>query len=1350
MAIRDQRHTNATHGTRARRRPFRARGGLVGSAIVLASLGASSAAEAQMDVAPPLPNVLILLDTSGSMERLPNGQLPAIDTVTASIDPMQKSRWIDALEVLGGDFVNYSAIQVPRNTVDFANEYSLVSSGASAPPYDYGYYLPHFRPMANGCTPGPAVPKGPWPFTYPALSTAPYTQSFGPTSFGWRTYTGATPALSPLQMTNCPSAATPSNIQDSLGVLSTFQYQARFGLMTFDNLPAPNTGYPGSVQSALDGVTGQWSYFPGWYNSTASATFGWPSGCSATADPATAHAFEVGARNPGAPPWEGPLVPLASADDATTLTTVNNQIRYAMFAMRPYGATPIGPMMADAYYYYRGDPHGPAQVDPQNACRGSFIILITDGFPNEDLRPGCQDTTDPNTQNTFPLTPYPGSPPTCTSTSPGCCPSMRAEDIAFQLANPPAGTPPVKTFVVGFSLSDESTPPNPIYCTEDDTQFGPPLQPLVDCAAGSAYLAKYPQNTPCCTLDNIAYNGGTGQAYIASSADTLRAALVSAMSAATASTSTSRTVPVFVSASSSTTGGQYQFQSSFKVSPFGAWTGTLERVRWTCQGTPLAPTQQTFSPTLGDDFAANLNSAPANRHFLSWNGVILGSGGTLSHDSTGTVRPNYPPASGDTDGVEKIPGVAIPNSYAPPTSTTSTSGPNFVSDPNMTYQVMSLSSTCLANPTDTTANPDGCKQKYLNFALGQSQPNAAWYTRVGNAFGDIYHATPVNVGLPNAFIRDSSYAAFRAGQLSRPPVLLAATNDGILHAFQEDVTTETQNELWGFVPPRVMTAIPSIYGGGHALLMDSAPVAKDVAFGPSGSSTSQPWGRSRLDVRAGKANWRTVVVGGITAGGGYYALDVTDTNHPQFLWQLTKDQGLPLFGSTPGTPAIGAVYYRESLGQDPIETPVAFLPGGADAPWTANQSCPRWDATSALYPLPANTRASARCFVGAAESFTVVRLWDGKVLRSFRNNPAGDGTANHPIDATSPVTLMQTGAAPLNPVPSFSGIDSPITGAVALYPAGTGSVTTRAFVGDIDGTLWKVDVSNADPQNWTFQIFHDAYGLETGSTAAMMGQPIATQPITTVDRVGDITVLYATGDQNTFASTNVNHVWSVTERTSYNATSGITTFTPIVNWHLRFDTGLTPTGPLTLFNQMVYFSTFSPDSAVAGACLNGSGTLWSMNYLDDSKVDSLPMPGFTLGAGEAIGASTAGSGYSIPSTCRYGGTASAPASFANQPDPTQPTFRCIALDPGSVVFGAGITERPTCVATSAMPFDPYTGMTTSHQDVSAVTPGNFQLVVQTGPTAGTGAGGSTTKTLPRTLVAPVSQTRVSSWASIVE
>src|SRR5258708_956422 len=134
--------SNGTHETEGRptlrrsffRRSRLAAGGTL-TAILLASLLAPTTAHAQSDVAPALPNVLILLDTSGSMERMPNSSIPPVAVGTTSTTV--KNRWIQALEVLGGGISNYKMVAIDRNSTDFKTEYSLGGTN----PYDSGYYL---------------------------------------------------------------------------------------------------------------------------------------------------------------------------------------------------------------------------------------------------------------------------------------------------------------------------------------------------------------------------------------------------------------------------------------------------------------------------------------------------------------------------------------------------------------------------------------------------------------------------------------------------------------------------------------------------------------------------------------------------------------------------------------------------------------------------------------------------------------------------------------------------------------------------------------------------------------------------------------------------------------------------------------------------------------------------------------------------------------------------------------------------------------------------------------------------------------------------------------------------------
>jgi type IV pilus assembly protein PilY1 len=353
------------------------------------------------------------------------------------------------------------------------------------------------------------------------------------------------------------------------------------------------------------------------------------------------------------------------------------------------------------------------------------------------------------------------------------------------------------------------------------------------------------------------------------------------------------------------------------------------------------------------------------------------------------------------------------------------------------------------------------------------------------------------------------------------------------------------------------------------------------------------------------------------------------------------------------------------------------------------------------------------------------------VLRSFRNDPMTSSSLKY--DSTSPVFAWQsTGLAP-NIVGTYQGIDAPLSGAVAIYPGAVGSVTTRLFVGDSDGDLWKVDTTDTDPLKWKVELFADAHAGLTYTLGGDVPQPVTVPPVVSVDPLGNITVVMATGDQNTFSNNNRNHVLSVKETLNFATTPP--TATPSVNWKLDFTGGITPTGPLSLFSGNVFFSTFSPNVATDSTCLSGEGTIWGVDYYQVEPGTSLPIARLQQQSGETIAGSCPG-----------------PYANADARVGLNNFFRCIPLTPGTIVFGSGITQRPSCVdsATTATT-DPYLGGSMSHQTITDINQGSFQLVAQTGPKAGTtDTAGTTTKTFTRTLVAPVSVTRIDSWAPIIE
>jgi type IV pilus assembly protein PilY1 len=136
-------------------------------AVSLSSTRSFAQAEAQK----PSPNVLLLVDSSGSMEFKTNGEFPTCDPVGTT---SERSRWIDLVEVLTGQFAGYSCWTQDRSSADFRTEFSM----GGVTPYDYGYVNPYHRPMSNLCAYGPGVaPSASSPYEWPnrAVNTFPFT-----------------------------------------------------------------------------------------------------------------------------------------------------------------------------------------------------------------------------------------------------------------------------------------------------------------------------------------------------------------------------------------------------------------------------------------------------------------------------------------------------------------------------------------------------------------------------------------------------------------------------------------------------------------------------------------------------------------------------------------------------------------------------------------------------------------------------------------------------------------------------------------------------------------------------------------------------------------------------------------------------------------------------------------------------------------------------------------------------------------------------------------------------------------------------------------------------------------------
>lgn len=1215
------------------------------SRISLVALAAASItltaqnASAQTDVTLQLPNAILLVDSSASMEFKATEpgdknepELPKCDPKKSGKESNEASRWIDLIEVLTGTIDDRRCESIPRSGKDaegFRSEYAI---GSVNPP-DYGFDTPFHRVMSGTCAPGPH------PEAYVALDTAPYSfpSGLGASKESWLRFhpyddVGSTCST----FTQAPD-----------GLLDTFSDTVRFALMTFDGKKGAQIGALSGGQKAdfQGGVDGLWSYFVG-----ASPAAGRPAGC--TVD----QVQEVGARNIFAPPWEGRMVILPAVDggDAEVRTT-NQQVQDVLIASRPFGATPIAALLADARaYIYEEDGTWPDPAesgrdlgpkdDPyvNGGCRPQIAILLTDGEPNMEMRPFCEGID-------------------------GVCPY----DEAWETARIMAEDLPVKTktFVIGFALADlpEGEVPNATSCADLPVGYAE----TEICVETDAKPLSDALRT-CCVLDRIAFNGGTDQAFFAESTTDLRQALSGALS--TVVDKTTRTTPVVSSAGSAV--GSRVF-TEFVPQRFNLWDGVLQRERWECVSMSAEP--QAVDIAAGDDFVHNVNQDGGDSRNLFT--VIGDPSGDNSIYSDRSIRPF---ATNVVDGVDAYSGASH----------------WFKSD-----DVSAIPPKAMAvSNCDDADSPIGCRDLFMKWTLGTSDPIAGEPHRCPNGkcslIADIFHSTPTVVeSVPADGIADETFERFIGEMLAakRKSALYTSSNDGFFHAFDMDVTGPTNNELFAFVPPAVLPRLQSQYGGNHMLLLDGVPVIRDVPARVTTANSAPIFERGIGDADAG--SWRTIAIQGFgSSQGGYFALDVTDPERsnndansgPRFLWQLTTSKGsTPLFGGMGATPLITTLFVKDN--GKTREVPVAVLPGGNASPVPG--ACTRSVDGHLSTVIPGT---QIQCYGRTpsdygAQSLTIVRLDTGKILRTFRH-------------AEDPNIGIFGGVA------ESSAIRSPMTGTPVAYPGRTGAVADRIFVGDRDGTLWRLNTAEPDPKDWKLQIFFDAYTTHNDPSER---QPIVTAPVLSVTPTGDVTVAFATGDQEVISATTgmKNYIYSLTEERVGRVVKSI------VNWSESFDDGERVTGPLALFNKAVFFSTFAPQPADGpNPCKPGDSRIWGMHYLTpNAGTGGLPMlPENPQNPTEGQVVS------SLPSSAIVG------AANADR----------------AVIFGVTVAQQPTCEsAPEEQQLEGYFGFTSgTFTSSTAAVKGAFELVVD----AGAAGRGRMSLLPPRTPVV------IDSWVGITE
>jgi type IV pilus assembly protein PilY1 len=424
--------------------------------------------------------------------------------------------------------------------------------------------------------------------------------------------------------------------------------------------------------------------------------------------------------------------------------------------------------------------------------------------------------------------------------------------------------------------------------------------------------------------------------------------------------------------------------------------------------------------------------------------------------------------------------------------------------------------------------------------------------------GDILHSRPAVVHYDtdhNGILNEADDAFIFAG-----------SNDGMMHCFKDS----DGSEVWGFIPPDLLPRLKELSDGttNHKYFVDGVP-------------------------KVYEGNDQKILFFGERRGGdNYYALDVTTYDspvlkyaiEPTFLVNIDGD-GDGAIDSTPATlgqswsePTVHTI--KASSGSD-FQT-VFLMAGGYDK----NQDKPPYDPVDPL--------------ASRAENDT-----EGRAVYTINVTTGAVGKLDVNAGNYSEMTHC---------IVDVSGFDSNGNG-----------ITNRVYAGDLGGNVFAFEDDNGDG-TWSRRKLFSA-PIESNP---VQRRKIFYAPDAVEESYGEM-IFFGTGDRADPEGTSItNRIYAIknhweenpatlTESDLYNATDDLVVLgnasqqtearTALANgngWYIELNqnAGEKVTSPMTVFNGVLYFTTYTPESgpppddedpceAVSG---RGQARLYALNY----------------------------------------------------------------------------------------------------------------------------------------------------------
>ncbi len=883
-------------------------------------------------------------------------------------------------------------------------------------------------------------------------------------------------------------------------------------------------------------------------------------------------------------------------------------------------ARPQSEALYDAYQYFLGKPKGTfdyqdgfSPVFTSRYCEELFVILLTNGLPNkEDSNALCNKVGDYDKDGK-----YNEAPPCSNSSGQYGLGTHYLDDMADMM------------YSAGVSTTD--------------SEGNPYIQRIT-----TNVVAAFFNGDP---LLQSAASEGNGSYFVVGDAATLAAALGKILASIMLRVDTSFVAPVVpVSPENKVYTGNRVYMGFFKPQLGQYWYGNLKKYGLDAKSN-IIDMNDNFANYVDQNFDGKDDRDGVLLPDKAQNGSFRASptdptdpkktaqsfwstapdGGAVDKGGAGEVLQNRNfsvlcPTCDIGGDVRKIYTYLGTNTNLADQSNAFSTGNDLLTSPTSTVLGLGLPGAIITS--GTTAD----MKQFINFVHGIDvyNVNGSGTEKRKWIFGDVLHSKP--------FVMNYASYTFNKANEACPPsglnktMIFVGSNDGMVHAINDC----DGSEAWAFIPPDILPYLQYNHGPTHTYFVDSTIYPYVYDENKNGT----------IDLPHDKV----ILIIGMRRGGGifssepttgyYYALDVSDPASPTLLWSISNNKvrkGNAIWtstdyanlGETWSEPKIGRISEGSPAAKDKI---VIFIGGGYDNCYEDS----RYGATQKFSGYCVSTIATNDGGLDATSASTTVvgdlAQYKGRAVYVVELATLNSGVP----DFTNGGSLVH----------AFTTAEYAMLSEMTALDTNFDGYADRLYMGDTGGNLWRFDISSTTASDWKMtKIFSSnpsEGGYTNGTADGTTGRKIFYKPSAVVDAGNIVRLYFGTGDREhplnravydrMYEVIDKGQASAVTEAKLVDVTEDQlqTTTDPtsqafqdllanladtsdpnktnFYGWYIRLDqnSGEKVLAGATVYNKVVYYSTYSPNTAVVtDPCQAGNlGTarIYVVDYQNGSSV----------------------------------------------------------------------------------------------------------------------------------------------------